>query len=78
MSVENVLVVVNIKTLLKGRFIAHKFSTGWVVGVVKGVEKQQSAAGQFVVNYKSETLDGLRNYTVKIRGRQVLLGVVKE
>jgi hypothetical protein len=39
MSVENVLAVVNIKTLLKGRFIAHKFTTAWVVGVVKGVEK---------------------------------------
>ena len=34
MSVENVLVVGNIKTL-KGRFIAHKFSTGWEVCVVK-------------------------------------------
>ena len=34
MSVENVTVVVNIKTL-EGRFIAHKFSTGWEVGVVK-------------------------------------------
>jgi hypothetical protein len=33
MSVENVPAVVNIKTL-KGRFIAHKFSTGWAVGVV--------------------------------------------
>jgi len=28
LSVENVPVVVKIKTL-KGRFIAHKFSTGW-------------------------------------------------
>jgi hypothetical protein len=32
MSVENVPAVVDIKTL-KGRFIAHKFSTGWVAGV---------------------------------------------
>ena len=30
MSVENVPAVVNIKTL-KGRFIAHKFSTGWAI-----------------------------------------------
>ena len=37
MSVENVPAVVNIKTL-KGRFIAHKFSTGWSVGVVKSVD----------------------------------------
>ena len=41
MSVETVPAVVNIKTL-KGRFIAHKFSTGWVVGVVKSVEKKES------------------------------------
>jgi hypothetical protein len=37
MSVENVPSVVNIRTL-KGRFIAHKFSAGWAVGVVKSVE----------------------------------------
>jgi len=54
MSVENVSTVVNIKTL-KGRFIAHKFSTGWAVGVVKSVEKKKSVAGQFAVKYKSET-----------------------
>ncbi len=40
MSVENVPAVLNIKTL-KGRFIAHKFSTGWAVGVVKSVEKKE-------------------------------------
>jgi hypothetical protein len=39
MSVEHVLVFVRIKAPLKGRCIADKFSTGWVVGVVKGVEK---------------------------------------
>ena len=39
MSVENVPAVVHIKTL-KGRFIAHKFSTGWSVGLVKNVEKE--------------------------------------
>ena len=56
MSAENVPAVVNIKTL-KGRFIAHKFSTGWAVGVVKSVEKKdsESVAGQFAVKYKSET-----------------------
>ena len=54
MSVENVPAVVNIKTL-KGRFIAHKFSTGWAVapvGVVKSVKKKKSVAGQFAVKYK--------------------------
>jgi hypothetical protein len=42
MSVENVPAIVNVKTL-KGRFTAHKFSTGWSVGVVNkedyGVDK---------------------------------------
>ena len=46
--------IVNIKTL-KGRLIAHKFSTGWAVGVVKSVEKKKSVSGQFAVEYKSET-----------------------
>ena len=46
--VGNVPAVVNIKTL-KGRFIAHSFSTGWAAGVV------WSVAGQFAVKYKSET-----------------------
>jgi hypothetical protein len=45
--------VVNIKTL-KGRFTAHKFSTGWVVGVVKSAEKKMSVAGQFAVKHKLE------------------------
>ena len=39
MSVENVPAVVHIKTL-KVLFIAHKFSTGLAVGVVKSVEKK--------------------------------------
>jgi hypothetical protein len=52
--VENVSAIVNINTL-KGRFITHKFSTGWAVGVVKSVEKKKSVAGQFAVRYRSET-----------------------
>jgi hypothetical protein len=44
-----------VKITLKGQFIAHKFSTGGVVGVVKSVEKKKSVAGQFAVKYKSET-----------------------
>jgi hypothetical protein len=54
MSVENVPAGININTL-KGRFIAHKFSTGWTVGVVKSVEQTKSVAGKFSVKYKSET-----------------------
>jgi hypothetical protein len=55
MSAENVPAVVNIKTL-KGRLIAHKFSTGWAVGVVKSVEKKNSVADQFAVKCKSENV----------------------
>jgi hypothetical protein len=48
MSVENVSVVIHMKTL-EGRFVPHKFSTGWSVGVLKSVEKK------FAVKHKSET-----------------------
>jgi hypothetical protein len=48
MVVENVSVVVTINTL-KGRFIAHQFSIGLVVGVVKNVEKKKSDSDQFAV-----------------------------
>ena len=54
MSVQDVHVIVNIKTL-KGRLIVHKFNTGWAVGVVKSVEKKKRVAGQFAVKYRSET-----------------------
>jgi hypothetical protein len=40
MSVEDVPAIVNITWTLKGRLIAHKFNTGWAVGVVKSVEKK--------------------------------------
>ncbi len=50
----------NIKKL-KGRFISHKFSTGWTMGVVKSVEKEKSVAGQFTVKYNPETYCWLKN-----------------
>ena len=43
------------KGKLKGRFITHKFSTGWEVGVVKNVKKKKCVTDQFAVKYKSET-----------------------
>ena len=46
MSVENVSAAVVNTKILMGRFIAHKFSTGWAVGEVKSVEKKKSVAGQ--------------------------------
>ena len=51
---ETVPAIVNITTL-KGRLIARKFSTGSAEGVVKSVENKTSVAGQFAVNYRSET-----------------------
>ena len=54
LNVQNVHAVVNIRTL-KGRFIAHKFSNGWAVGMVKSVEKKKSVAG-LAVKYKSDSL----------------------
>ncbi len=43
MSVENVPAVISMKTL-KIRFIAHKFCTGWSLGVVKSVGKKKRVA----------------------------------
>ncbi len=40
---EEVPAVVNIKTQ-KTRLIAHKFETGWFVGVVKGLETKKQVA----------------------------------
>ena len=80
MSAENVPAVVNIKTL-KGRLIAHKFSTGWAVGVVKSVEKKKSVAGQFAVKYRSETYSCTQKLNREDYGVDkywVLLAVVKE
>jgi len=82
MSVENVPAVVDIKTL-KGRFITHKFSTGWAVGVVKGVEKKRSDAGQFAVQSirSQERIDAPKKVNKEnygIRKYWVLLAVVKE
>jgi hypothetical protein len=80
MSVENVSAVVNIRTL-KGQFIAHTFSTGWTVEMVKSVEKKKSVAGQFAVKYKSETYDRTQKLSREDYGVDkswVLLAVVKE
>ena len=58
MSVENVPAVVNIKTL-NGRWIAHKFSTWWVVGVVK-TGKKESVSGQFALSISQKRITGLK------------------
>ncbi len=70
MSVEDVPAIVNIKTL-KGRLSAHKFNTGWVVGVVKSVEKT-SVPGQFAVKYRSKTFLDSKTKQGRLRCRQVL------
>ncbi len=48
---------------LKGLFIAHKFSTGWTVGVVQSVEKKKLVAG-----HKSETYSWTRKRNKKDYG----------
>jgi hypothetical protein len=58
MSVENVPAVVNIKTL-NGRWIAHKFSTWWAVGVVK-TGKMESVSGQFALSISQKRIAGLK------------------
>jgi hypothetical protein len=84
LSVENVPAVGKIKTL-KGRFITHKFTTGWVVGVdrvVKSVQKKKGH-GRWSVRSEIEVRTVLLNLKTKqgrLRGRQVLptLTLVKE
>ena len=43
---------------LVGREIAHTFTTGWEIGIVKGIEKDsgrhKSKAGQYIVKYNTE------------------------
>jgi hypothetical protein len=56
MSAENVPAVVNIKT--KGRLIAHQFSTGWTVGVVKSVEKRRVLLASFQSSVRQKRIDG--------------------
>ena len=61
MSVHDVSVIVNIKTL-KRRLIEHKFNIGWVVGVVKIVERKKSVVGQFPESSIGEKrIVGLKN-----------------
>ena len=36
----------------QGRHIAHKFESGWEVGVIKAFDKKGPHAGKFSVKYK--------------------------
>jgi hypothetical protein len=38
----------------QGRHIAHKFESGWEVGVIKTFEKKGPHAGKFSVKYKDD------------------------
>jgi hypothetical protein len=86
MSVENVPVVVNIKTL-KGRFTAHKFSTGWAphwaVGVMKSGKEEECCwpVTKFAVKYKAEMYcwtQKLKREDYGVDTYWVILAVVKE
>jgi hypothetical protein len=45
----------------QGRHIAHKFESGWEVGVIKAFDKKGPHAGKFSVKYKggSKQVDAL-------------------
>jgi hypothetical protein len=38
----------------QGRYIAHKFESGWEVGVIKAFDKKGPHAGKFIVKYKDD------------------------
>jgi hypothetical protein len=38
----------------QGRHIAHKFESGWEVGVIKAFNKKGPHAGKFSVKYKDD------------------------
>jgi hypothetical protein len=38
----------------QGRYIAHKFESGWEVGVIKAFDKKGPHAGKFSVKYKDD------------------------
>jgi hypothetical protein len=38
----------------QGRQIAHKFESGWEVGVIKAFDKKGPHAGKFSVKYKDD------------------------
>jgi hypothetical protein len=40
----------------QGRYIAHKFESGWEVGVIKAFDKKGPHAGKFSVKYKDDRL----------------------
>ena len=46
--------------LQQGRHIAHKFESGWEVGVIKVFGKKDPQAGKFSVKYKDDPKTGGR------------------
>jgi len=52
-NVEAVPAEMSIK-IIKGRYIAHRFETGWEVGMIKGVEGRGKNKGYFSVKYKTD------------------------
>jgi hypothetical protein len=42
----------------QGRHIAHKFESGWEVGVIKAFDKKDPHAGKFSVKYKRGSTQG--------------------
>jgi len=57
--------VVDIK-ILKGRFVVHKFSTGWSVDVVKITGYTNTGSRDFLLLYKSKHLSTFNKQCVPI------------
>ncbi len=49
-----VIVDVLWQCMQQGRHIAHKFESGWEVGVIKAFDKKDPHAGKFSVKYKDD------------------------
>jgi hypothetical protein len=71
MSVENVPAVLNIRTL-KGQFIAHKFSTGWAVEVVKSGKEEECCWPVCSQVKVRNVLQDSKTKQGRLRGRQVM------
>jgi hypothetical protein len=50
----NFVLCVRTTVLQQGRYIAHKFESGWELGVIKAFDKKGPRAGKFSVKYKDD------------------------
>ena len=53
----------------QGRHIAHKFESGWEVGVIKAFDKKGFHAGKFSVKYKDDPNWWTHSLCVRVMGK---------